>query len=116
MSIHPDVTDQDLINLGRLTEQQKNQRADRIKIKTLDETHDKKLAESLEPTTEKVEEVNDSHEKVTEVLKESDSEIENQQEVVSVETNTDDSEDENDNYQSHIRTLPSNSNFSDQLT
>ena len=33
MSIHPNVTERDLINLGNLAEQQKNQRA--IKIKNL---------------------------------------------------------------------------------
>ena len=58
MSIYSNVTEQDLINLRKLAEQQKEQRALKIRNKTLKQTHDKKLAESLSPITEKLDEVN----------------------------------------------------------
>ena len=51
MSIYSNVTEQDLINLPKLAEQQKNQRALKIKNKILKQTLDKKLAESLSPIT-----------------------------------------------------------------
>ena len=60
MSIYPNVTEQDLINLSRLAEQQKNQRAEKIKSRILKQTHDMKLAESLSPLTKKLEDVNKS--------------------------------------------------------
>ena len=60
MSIYPNVTEQDLINLKQLSEQQKNQRAPKIKDRILKQTHDIKLAESLSPITKTLEEVNKS--------------------------------------------------------
>ena len=51
MSIYSNVTEQDLINLRNLAEQQKNQRALKIKNRFLKQTHDIKLAESLSPIT-----------------------------------------------------------------
>ena len=51
MSIYSNVTEQDLINLRKLAEQQKNQRAEKIKNIILKKTHDTKLAESLSPKT-----------------------------------------------------------------
>ena len=48
MTIHSDVTEQDLINLRR---QQKNQRAEKIKNRILKQTHDINLAELLSPIT-----------------------------------------------------------------
>ena len=53
MSINPDVTEQELINLRNLAEQQRNQRALKIKNRILRQTHDIKLAESLSPITKK---------------------------------------------------------------
>ena len=47
MSIYSNVTEQDLINLRKLAEQQRNERALKIKNKNLKQTHDIKLAESL---------------------------------------------------------------------
>ena len=58
MSIYPNVTEEDLINLRKLAEQQKEQRALKIRNKILKQTHDKKLAEYLSPITEKLDEVN----------------------------------------------------------
>ena len=75
MSIYSNVTEQDLINLRKLAEQQKNQRAERIKTRILKQTHDKKLAESLSPTiepiTKKLDEVNESTKEVSEIIKKS---------------------------------------------
>ena len=56
MSIYSNVTEQDLINLRKLAEQQKNQRAEKIKHRALKQTHDVKLAESLSPITTKLDE------------------------------------------------------------
>ena len=51
MSIYPTVTEKDLINLRKLAEQQKKQRAKKIKNRILKQTHEFKLAESLSPIT-----------------------------------------------------------------
>ena len=54
MSIFSNVTEQDMINLRKLAEQQKNQRALKIKNRILKQTHDHNLAESLSPITQKI--------------------------------------------------------------
>ena len=59
MSIYSKVTEQDLINLRKLAEQQKNQRAFEIKNRILKQTHDVKLAESLSPITKKLDTINE---------------------------------------------------------
>ena len=59
MSIYSNVTEQDLENLRKLAEQQKEQRALKIKNRVLKQTHDIKLAESLSPITKKLDEVRD---------------------------------------------------------
>ena len=82
MSIYSNVTDKDLINVRKLAEQQKNQRAPKIKNRILKQTHDLQLAESLSPITKKLDEVNDSTKKVGEVIKESNSENEDNKEIV----------------------------------
>ena len=56
MSIYFNVTQDDLDNLRKLAQQQKEQRAIKIKNKLLKQTHDKNLAESLSPITDKLEE------------------------------------------------------------
>ena len=53
MSNYSNVTKEDLLNSRKLSEQQKNQRAEKIKNKILKQTHDIKLAESLSPITKK---------------------------------------------------------------
>ena len=58
MSIYSNVTEQDLIILRKLAEQQKEQRALNIKNKILEKTQDVKLAESLSPFTKKLDEIN----------------------------------------------------------
>ena len=49
-----------MINLSKLADQQKNERALKIKNRILKQTHDVKLAESLSPITKKLDEVNRS--------------------------------------------------------
>ena len=65
------MTGQDLINLRNLAEQQKSQRAEKNKNKILKQTHDIKLAESLSPITEKLDEVKKSNQGSGDVIKES---------------------------------------------
>ena len=60
MSIYSNVTKADLINLRKLAEQQKNQRAEIFKNKILKQTLDVNLAESLSPISKKIDEVNKS--------------------------------------------------------
>ena len=89
MSIYSNVTEKDLVNLRKLANQQKNQRALKIKNRILKQTHDIKLAESLSPITRKIDDlnkstqesltpinekldtINESTEKVGDILKES---------------------------------------------
>ena len=54
MSIYSNVTEQDLVKLRNLAEQQKEQRAPKIKNRILKQTHDVKLAETLSPITTKL--------------------------------------------------------------
>ena len=76
MSVYPNVVEQDVINLRKLTEQQKNQQAIEIKIGILKQTHDKKLAENLSPINKKFEEVLQPNEKLRELIEtNSESEI-----------------------------------------
>ena len=111
MSIYSNVTEEDLINLRKLAEQQKEQRAIKIKNRILKQTHDKKLAESLSPITKKLEEVNKSTKKIGDVIKGSNSENEKIQEIVPVEI-----ESEDEDIQTNLRALPNTSIFSDQMT
>ena len=60
MSINSNVTEQDFDKLGKLAEQQKEQRALKIKNRILKQTHDIKLAESLSPITKRLDEVKES--------------------------------------------------------
>ena len=108
MSIYSNVTEKDLENLRKLANQQKNQRAEKIKNRFLKQTHDVKLAESLSPITKQLKE---STKKITEVINPSNSENENNQEIVPVEI-----ESEDENIQTNLRALPNSSIFSDQMT
>ena len=111
MSIYSNVTEQDLINLRKLADQQKEQRALKIKNRILKETHDIKLAESLSPITKRLDKVNKSTKKIGEVIKESKSENANNQEIVPLEI-----ESEDENIQTNLRALPNSSMFSDQMS
>ena len=79
MSIYPNVTKEDLNNLSKLAEQQKTQRAIKIKNRILKQTHDIKLAESLSPITKKFDTINESTKKLAETPKKSDVEDGNSQ-------------------------------------
>ena len=108
MSIYSNVSQKDLDNLRKLADQQKEQRALKIRNRILKQTHDIKLAESLSPITK---ELKNSTKKISEVIKESNSENENNQEIVPVEV-----ESEDENIQTNLRALPNSSIFSDQMT
>ena len=71
MSIYCNVTEQDLINLRKQAELQKNQRAEKIKKRILKKTHDVKLAENLSPITEKLDEVKKSTQELGDFIKKS---------------------------------------------
>ena len=75
MSIYSNVTEKDLDNLRKLADQQKNQRAIKIKNRILKQTHDVKLAENLSAITKKLDEVNKSTQEVGDKIKESNSKI-----------------------------------------
>ena len=62
------LTEQDLINLRKLAEQQKTQRAIKIENRILKQTHDYILAESLSPMTRKIDEVNQTTKNLGEVI------------------------------------------------
>ena len=71
MNIYPNVTEQYLINLRKLAEQQKNQPAEKIINRNLKHTNDIKLAENLSPITENLDEVKKSNQDLGDVIKES---------------------------------------------
>ena len=70
MSIYSNVTETDLENLRKLADQQKEQRALKIKNRILKQTHDVKLAESLSPITDRLDEVNKSTKKLGDIVQE----------------------------------------------
>ena len=75
MSIYSKVTEQDLENLRKLANQQKNERAQKIRNKFLKQTHDKKLSESLSPITKSLDLVeNNKGEKIGELIIKSEQE------------------------------------------
>ena len=77
MSIYSNVTEQDLINLCILAEQQKKERALKIKNRILKQTHDDKLAKSSSLITERLDKDNKSTQEVGEIIKKSQPAIEN---------------------------------------
>ena len=79
MSIYPIVTEQDLIILRKIAEQMKKTLALAIENRVSKQTHDGKLAGSLSPITEKIEEVKESTQKIGEIVEKSDVEDENTQ-------------------------------------
>ena len=110
MSIYSNATEQDLDNLRKLAQQKKEQRALKIKNRILKQTHDVKIAESVSPITKKLEEVKKATKELGEIVKESNSENVNNQEIVPVEI-----ESEDENIQTNLRALPNSSMFSDQM-
>ena len=97
MSFFSSITEEDLINLRKLAEQQKYQNALKIKNRFLKQTHDFKTAS----ITKKLDTINDSTKKIGENIKESNSENEIIQEIVPVKT-----ESKDENIHTNLRTLP----------
>ena len=87
MSIQSNVTEEDLNNLRKLAEQQKNQRPLKIKNRILKQTHDFKLAEILSPTTKESDTINKSTKPFSEIVKKSQLEDGNTQTPVLENTN-----------------------------
>ena len=114
MSIYPNAPEQDLINLRKLAEQQKSQRAPKIENRILKQTHDIKVAESLSPKTKKLTDFEESAQKLGDVIKDSNSNNENNQEMVPVKV--DSIIPEGDNIKPNVRVLPNSSIFSEFLT
>ena len=56
MSVYPNVTEEDLASLEKLADQQKNEKARKIKNRLFNQTYDKKLAETFKPITKKIDE------------------------------------------------------------
>ena len=75
MSIYSNVTEEDLFNLRKLANQQKEERAEKIKNRILKQTHDIILAESLSPITKKLDTINKSTKEIGEVFKETNSKV-----------------------------------------
>ena len=71
MSIYSDGTEQDLICLRKLAEEQKNKRTNKIKNRILKQTHDKKLPENFSPITKKLDVINESTKKLREIVQKS---------------------------------------------
>ena len=79
MSLYSNVTEQDLIILHKLAEQQKNQRALKIKNGILKQTHDMILAESFPPITKNLDTIKESNKQLGEIVQKSDVEDGNTQ-------------------------------------
>ena len=112
MSIYSNVSEQDLINLRKLAEQRRNQRAEKKnKNKNLKQTHDVKLAGSSSPITKKLDEINKTTKNISDVIKKSNSENENHQEIIPVEI-----ESQDETIQTNLGPIPNSSIFSDLLS
>ena len=95
--------------MRKLAQQQKEQRAEKNKKRNLKQTHDVKFAESLSAITKKLDE---STNKLSEVISPSKSKNENNQEIVPVEIVSADFEDENIDKKIGIKALPDSFKFS----
>ena len=79
MSIYSNVAERDLDNLRKLEEQEKNQRAVKIKNRILTQTHEVKLAESLLLIIRNLDVIKESTKQLGEIVKKSDVEDGNTQ-------------------------------------
>ena len=61
-----------MIILRKFAEQQKGQRAIKIKNRISKQTHDVKLAASFSPITKKLDTINESNKQLSEIIKKSD--------------------------------------------
>ena len=64
MGNYPNMIEQDMINLVKLAEQQKNQRAEKCINRILKQTHDVIPAETFKPRTKKLKELKKSTKKL----------------------------------------------------
>ena len=111
MSIYPKVTEQGLISLREISEIHR-QPIYLLKLKlTLKQTHDTKLAESPSLTTKKLDKINEPTRKTGEVITESISIIENNQEMVPVEN-----ESKDENIRTNPKAHPNSSVFRELIT
>ena len=101
MNIYSNVTEQDLIFLRKLADQQKNQRAVEIKKRISKQSHDIRLAKSLSLKTKKLDTIIERTKRSGKDRKESISE--NNQETVPSEI---------DILQTKLKSIPNNSIFS----
>ena len=104
-----------MIKLAKLAEQQKKEITVKIKIRDLEQTPKKKTAETFEPITKNLEEVDESTENIEDVRKKSDSEDENQQVTVPVAIDINISEKENDDPGPKLRAIPNTSKSRDKM-
>ena len=72
MSIFSNKIEQDLINLGKLAEQQKSHRAFKYKNRILKRSHGKELAEILSPIPKIINNINETTENLGEIVQKSD--------------------------------------------
>ena len=70
-----------MLNLRRLSERKKEQQAFKMKNRHLKQSYDVKLAKKLSPITEKIDEVEETTQKVSVIIKETNSEIENNRNI-----------------------------------
>ena len=95
-SIYFKVTEEDRIETAKLSEQQKNKRAIKIKKRIPKQTHNGQIAETFKPLTEKLS-------KTTEAIEKLSSSHETHQELVLAQ---DKQENKTENIESNPRTLP----------
>ena len=81
MTTHTNVTKEDLINLSKLAEQQKNQGANKIKYRIFKYTHEKELEESFSLITKKTGKNNESTKKLSKTVEKSAVDDDNSQAV-----------------------------------
>ena len=77
-----------MINLRKLAQQQKEQRALKIRNKILKQTHDIKLAESLSPITKKLDEVNETTQESLSPITQQLAKLDKKSEVIDGNTQT----------------------------
>ena len=105
------MTEQDLIVLRNWAEQQKIQRAIKIRNKLSIQTLDINIAGTLSPVSKTTEQADKPTENLGEIKEESNSGNDNNQHIVLVEIDSED-----DDIQSNTRALPNSNKFSCKMT
>ena len=107
MNVNLNITEEDLIDLSKLAEQQNKKRAIKTEDRISKRTQVRKLTESLSPITKKKEEVDETTKNLGDVIKDSIPGNDINQYKISIEIDSED-----DNTQSNIRALANSKNFS----